>query len=412
MRSRSILLVAQLSPPAGMSAARRTAGLTKYLARLGHEVTVLTSQTSGDGDIAGAARVLRTPDLMATRLNWRRRHYEALNEGKGKAYADGASRVASIVVPDLALVGWIPFALPAALRHARRHRPDCVITTSPPESAHLVGMALKRQGIPWIADLRDGWGYETTHPDWPLSLQHRLDRALESATVRGADQVTTVTEPITDDIRARYGVAADTVPNGFDPDERVRARPDQIGLDPSTHTVVHTGRMAVASRDPRPLIEALRLLTERRPADDAPIEAVFAGPLTEEESGLIESSRGMARAVGTLEREDTLRLQSAAGTLVLLTGRGRRSEATAKLYEYLAAGRPILVLGDESAAAEIVRATGSGEAVPANDPTAIAAGLERLMAAPRDSDANGRVERYSYETIAGQMAAHVERLAA
>jgi glycosyltransferase involved in cell wall biosynthesis len=411
VRSRSILLVAQLSPPTGMSAARRTAGLTKYLAKLGHRVTVLTSVASGEGPIEGAERVIRARDLMASRINWRRKHFKALSEGKGVTYAAGMSPVASVVVPDLALVGWTPFALPTALRLAARERPDCVITTSPPESAHLIGMALRRRGIPWIADLRDGWGYETTHPDWPLGVQHRLDRALEAAVVRRADQVTTVTEPITADIHERFGVDASTVPNGFDPDERIRARPEEVGLDPARHTIVHTGRMAVAARDPRPLIEALALLGERDPELAARAEAVFAGPLTEDELALIEASNGRARALGTLPREQTLKLQSAAGTLLLLTGRGRRSEATAKLYEYLAAGRPILVLGDESAAADIVRETGTGAAVPATDPEAIAAGLRRMIETAGSGSGNGGAERYSYVSIAEQMAAHVERLA-
>ena len=53
---RSILLVAQVAPPSTLVAARRVAGFTKYLARLGHRVTVLTSRVSGDGPIEGAAR--------------------------------------------------------------------------------------------------------------------------------------------------------------------------------------------------------------------------------------------------------------------------------------------------------------------------------------------------------------------
>jgi hypothetical protein len=46
---RSILLVAQLTPPSPLSGARRPAALTKYLARRGHRVTVLTSLASGLG---------------------------------------------------------------------------------------------------------------------------------------------------------------------------------------------------------------------------------------------------------------------------------------------------------------------------------------------------------------------------
>jgi glycosyltransferase involved in cell wall biosynthesis len=408
---RTILLVAQHSPPSSMSATRRTAGLTKYLARLGHRVVVLTSKASGEGEVEHAARTIRTGDLIASRINPRRRHFEALAKGSDSTYAAGVSPFALVAVPDLALVGWLPYALPAALRALREERPDCVITTSPPESAHLIGMALRRRGVPWIADLRDGWRYETTHPDWPLGLQHRIDDALERAVVERADAVVTVTEPISADLRARHRVAVETIPNGFDPDERVVASAADVGLPGDRHTVVHTGRMAVAGRDPGPFLTALRLVGERRPELAGRLDAVFAGPLTEDERQLLEAANGSARAVGTLPRDETLALQSAAGTLLLLTGRGRRSEATAKLYEYLATDRPILVLGDESAAAEIVRETGRGDAVPADDPEAIAGALERI-AERGPEPAGGSAERYGYDRIAEAMAALVERVAA
>lgn len=393
-----------------MSATRRTAGLTKYLGRLGHRVIVLTSMASGGGPIEGAAHVIRTRDLIASRVNPRRRHFEAL-KGSQATYALGVSPPALAVVPDLSLVGWLPFALPAALRIARRQRIDVAITTSPPESAHLIGMALQRRGTPWIADLRDGWRYETTHPDWPTAAQHRIDDALEATVARRADAIVAVTAPIVDDLRARLGADAQLIPNGFDPDERVRASPEEAGLDSGRHAIVHTGRMAVASRDPAPFLEALRIVGERRPDLADKLEAVFAGPLTDDEQRLIGAVDGSARTLGTLPRDATLRLQSAAGSLLLLTGRGRRSEATGKLYEYLAADRPILVLGEDSAAADIVRETGSGIAVSAVDAQAIAGAIEQLVANGGDG-ARGSTARYGYDQIAGRFAELVERVGA
>ena len=76
--TRSLLLVAQYAPPSPLIAARRIGGLTKYLGRLGFRITVLTSRMSGDGDIDGADRVVRTGDLLTSRLNWRRASLEAL----------------------------------------------------------------------------------------------------------------------------------------------------------------------------------------------------------------------------------------------------------------------------------------------------------------------------------------------
>lgn len=406
-----VLLVGQFAPPASVSAARRIGGLAKYLERRGFEVTVLTSVALGEGPVPHASRTCRTRDLLMSPLNWRRGHLGALVEGSAESYDAKPSRLGHVVVPDLALATWLPFATSKALALHREHRYACVVTSSPPESAHLVGFALQRLGAAWIADLRDGWSFETTHPHWPLKAQHHLDRRLEHIIARNADHITAVTDPIAADLRERYGVVADTVPNGFDPEEQVTGQL-RDPLRAGAHTLVHTGRMAYAGRDPGPLLHGLRLLADRRPDLGKAMDTVFAGPISERERDLIDGTGGLARWAGTLPRDETLRLQNAADTLILLTGRDRRSEATAKLYEYLATGRQILVLGDRSAAAQIVADADCGEVVPAADPEAIAAAVEKLIDI-RPSDRVGRgaaVERYSYDHIAGQMEDHITRL--
>jgi glycosyltransferase involved in cell wall biosynthesis len=411
-RGLAILIVTQFAPPAGFSAARRVGALAKYLDRLGHSVTVLTSLASGRGPVEGAQRTLRTRDLIVSRVSWRRSRFEALREGSEASYSAEPSRLARLVVPDLSLIGWVPFALPKALRLAREQPLDCVLTTSPPESAHLVGMALRRRGVAWVADLRDGWRFETTHPDWPLALQHRLDDALERTVGREADLVTAVTDPIAEDLRRRLGANAVTVPNGFDPEERPSKPPREVQLSPDRHSLVHTGRMAFSGRTPASLLEGVRRLRVAEPELASRLDLVFAGPVSSEERRLIEdaSLRGAARAVGTLSHEESLRLQAAADGLLLLTGRSRRSEATAKLYEYLAAGRPVLVLGEDTTAATIVQDTEAGLVTSATDPDRIATALKALLETRSPHRIAPAVERFSYPAIAAQLATRLEEV--
>ena len=118
MTARSILLVAHVTPPTSMSAARRAAGLTRYLTALGHRVTVLTSMMGGSGPVPYAARTIRTRDLMTSRLNWRRGGLEAI-QGQSAAAAPAApSAIAAWTAPDLQVIGWTPFALPEVWRFA------------------------------------------------------------------------------------------------------------------------------------------------------------------------------------------------------------------------------------------------------------------------------------------------------
>jgi glycosyltransferase involved in cell wall biosynthesis len=325
--------------------------------------------------------------------------------------------VASAVVPDLGLVTWLPFALPRARSLVRRRRFDCIVTTSPPQSGHLIGLALRDKGIPWVAELRDGWTFEPPRDPWPLRSQHSLDAWLERIVVTRADVVVAVTEPIAKDLEARYEVDAELITNGFDPDESTA---DRDGADPllapDRHSFVHTGRMGLARVTPRPLLEAVRVLRrEHREVADR-VEIVFAGSLTDDEKILLAAPDldGTVRAAGWVERPRALRLQRAADTLLLLTeGSSRRSVATGKLYEYLLARRPVLVLGEETEAARIVAKTGTGLATSAADPRAIAGALERFVLGeglPEQHDE--AIERYSWAHLAEQYSELIRRICA
>jgi glycosyltransferase involved in cell wall biosynthesis len=406
----SILLVAQLSPPSPVVAARRTAGLTKYLARLGHDVTVLTSAASGDGAIEGARATVRTRDLAATRLNWRRSSVELA----GAVAPTGTARgLDSWIVPDVAVGTWLPFAFPQALRLARRERFECVITSGPPASTHFIGLALQRLGVRWIADFRDGWTFDPPRPPFPLAVQRRLDAAVERRVAQRADAVIGVTEPIARDLRERLGANAHLITNGFDPQERRDPRLADGLLAKDRHSLVHTGRAGISGRTPAPLVEALRLLRRTEPETAARLEVVFAGALSAEEATLFADPEldGMVRPLGAVDRRRALSLQQAADSLlVIAAGASERSVATGKLYEYLTAERPILVLGDRSEAARIVAATGTGIAVRANDAHAIAAALRRLLAGLEADRRPDAIAAYSWDALAERASALVEQV--
>lgn len=385
--------------------------MAKYLGRAGHAVTVLTSIASGDGEIEGAQEVVRTRDALTSGLNWRRRQFAALDGSSDESYKP-PSRLASVVVPDLSLATWVPFALPAALRLARRQHFDCVLTTSPPPSTHLIGLALRRRGIPWIAELRDGWTFEPPHAPWPLQVQHRVDRGVERRVLNRADAVIGVTRPIVKDIRRRLGVDAELITNGYDPEDLPPepGAPDPL-LNANRHSLVHTGRLSLSGRSLQPMLEGVRIAQTEDPQVARRLEVVFAGSSTEEERRLLAAPdlADTVRFVGWLERRRALALQRAADTLLVVTGASaQHSVATGKLFEYLAAGRPILVLGEETEAARIVAEGGSGLAAPVSDPSAIANALRRIVTDPLPPPPPDAARCYAYPVLIERMARVIE----
>jgi glycosyltransferase involved in cell wall biosynthesis len=172
--------------------------------------------------------------------------------------------------------------------------------------------------------------------------------------------------------------------------------------------------MAISRSTPAPLLDAVRLFRSSAPALASRLEIVFAGPLSADEAELLarEDLAEAVRAVGALERPRALELQRAADALLVITeGSTRRSVATGKLFEYLAAERPILVLGKETEAARIVADAGAGFAAAADDPEEIAAALRRLLEIESSGADRKAVERYAYPKLAEEYSALIERVA-
>jgi glycosyltransferase involved in cell wall biosynthesis len=407
---RRVLLAAYYYPPQSIIGARRPHGLAKWLRRRGHDVTVLTSVQAGHGGDDGAAsRVVRTRDLLATRLNWRGQSLDVVTGRSDAAWDPSPTVWGSIFVPDVQLLSWAPFALGAALRLQRRDPFDAVVTTSPVEAAHAVGLALRRRGVAWVADLRDGWRFEAPREEWPLRAQRAFDDALERRVVTRADRVVTVSEPLSADLRHRHGIAVETITNGFDPDDAPGELPPDA-VDPRKLTLVHTGGLG-AERTLAPLLAALARMACDEPTLHERVELVLAGQQTAAEQALYAepAHAPFVRHLAYVPRAQALALQRAADVLVLATSGVRTGEATGKLYEYLAAGRPVLVLGAGSAAGDIVTRERAGVAIPVRDADAAEAALRQALAGELPAPPAEARAAYAYPALVARYEQLIEQ---
>ena len=408
--SRRLLLVAYFYPPCRDTGAHRPASLAKYLRRAGHDVTVLTTSAYGTRPDDAEAGVERTADAQLWRARMRgAAHVDALYDSD--TYSGRPHLLSKLIVPEPLALAWTPFARRRARALQRRAPFDCVITTSPPESIHSVGVTLRGHGSAWVADVRDAWTFEPLRPPFPTGAQRRLDERMERRVLGGADVVVCVSKPAAQDLRARGIADPVLVRNGADPELLRAADPASVAglLDPDRVSLVYTGRFGSAGRDPRALVEGLRRLAAERPEDAARLELLIAGPLTAAERELFATDVAPARIsiVGSLERDRALALQRAADCLLLVAHPIRSQLANFKLYEYLSAGPPILALAEGTEAGRIALQAGS-EPVSASDAAAICAALARVARrelAPPDPAAR---DEHSYPAVAERMAAAIE----
>jgi glycosyltransferase involved in cell wall biosynthesis len=289
-----------------------------------------------------------------------------------------------------------------------------VITTSAYESTHLIGLGLGHRRPAWIADFRDGWTFHPWRPPFPTEFQRRLDRRLERAVVQGAERTIVVEQPVGDDFRARLGVDAGYVPNGWDPELASEVEQAQVpALPDGKLTLVHTGKLSGEwGRSPAPLFEALHRLRERDPELAARLQLILAGRLDQAEERLIQRAGidDLVRHVGMLRRPEAMALQRRADVLVLLTSPTLVWELPGKVFEYFGAGRPILALAAGNEAARVIEETRSGWVVPPNDVAAIASKIELLLregvSLERDPS---RLAPYVYPAPAEALETEVER---
>jgi glycosyltransferase involved in cell wall biosynthesis len=375
-----VLLVSFYFPPAGGGGVQRALKLATHLPELGIETHVLAPDDP--------RWIHRDDELHAPTLAWVHRARYVGTGGRKPAEelhgTQGLQRLSKqaqllgrrFLVPD-ENVSWNLTAIPAAIRIVRNEGIDVVVTTSPPSSVHLIGAAAKKAtGVKWVADLRDSL---VAHPHrhaerLVVRAKEQGEHAVARLVARSADAITCVSDAIAEEVRARSpaGPVA-TISNGSDFD-------DFAGLErqPSDRfRLTHTGSF-FGKRDPRPFLTAL----ERSGLDD--VVARFLGDFRTADREWAETLAlgDRLELIPYASRRRSLELQRDSEALLLLIpdagGRGR-GVLSGKVFEYLAAERPILaVVPPDGAAAALIRDAGAGVVVAPDDVDGMTAALRDL----------------------------------
>jgi glycosyltransferase involved in cell wall biosynthesis len=387
-----ILLVSLYFPPAGGGGVQRPLKFATHLPTLGIETHVLAPDDP--------KWVHRDDDLRPPTQAWvhrvrflgpgGRKPAEELHglEGLERVSTQASLLARRLLVPD-ASVSWVLTATPAAIRIVRREKIDAVVTTSPPGSVHMIGAAVKRAtGVRWVADLRDSI---VAHPhrrsnSTATRLKERSSQSVARLVARSADAIVCVSEAIADEVRALEPKGrVVTIPNGCDFDDfaGLEYRPGE------RFRITHTGSF-FGQRSPRPFLSAL--------ADSGlDVVARFVGDFR-------AADRDWAAGLGLGDRLElhpfttrrrALELQRDSEALLLLIpeagGRGR-GVLSGKVFEYLAAERPILAaVPPDGAAAELLLESGAGIVVSPDDEGAIGAALADLESRHRAGSLDGAV---------------------
>ena len=421
-----LLMISYLFPPVGGVGVQRALSLAKYLPECGFDVHVLRARNAAAPVYdPGLLRQLPpgvtvhdafTPELP---FAFRQALWRRMSGGRRAAPAGRsapARRSWKRLPADLARrilcpepeVLWVPFALRQARRIVRRHGIEAVMVTVPPFSAFLVGNALKREfpHLKLIADFRDDWlrfylgEFEYQKSDYT----RRRAAAIERQTVELADAAVVVTRSMQRDIAARYPDLPSHkfvfIPNGYDPQSFPAVEP---GKPAGSRVVVsHIGTVYSAS-SARYYLSAL----DRLPADlRQTVETRFIGRIADDEKAYLGGRASEIKQLGFMPQAEAL--GHMAETDYLLLTMTDAASLTGKIFEYLAAGKPILAIAPKDGeVARVLQETGGGWCADPHDEAAIQQLLRQAVERKRNGE-NGfhpdpeAIRRYERPRLAAQ----------
>jgi glycosyltransferase involved in cell wall biosynthesis len=460
-----VLIVAYFFPPIAASGSFRPLGFCRYVERYGWSPSVLTTEPASvyppltvDENLCSglpkAVKIYRVPAinplqlLIHARVKLRKRvrdllgnrnHQLAVGHDLPKPRKSGLHRQVSALknsaldwlfsFPD-PYCSWLRPAVHRLSRIPPSERPDAVFATGGPWTSLLVGKALAEKfGVPFVADLRDPWTPWGVNPLYADngSFLFRKFRQAERSVYAAAAQVITTTKELQTKLLTDYpdldGKCV-AITNGFDSEawqsvvdlQEGRELVQPAAPDKNVLELCHFGTV-YGNRNPLPLLRAVKELVDegRIERDRLRIRFIGAWEVTDNSCETLArelETQGFMRREPVVPHEVCLRQMVSAKVLLILQPDYPLS-IPAKIYEYIATGRPLLVIGGEGATARLVERHRLGRCCPNTTPE-IKELLRHLITGRTQIETPRRADTaaFDYRVLAGKLACVLDKVCA
>jgi glycosyltransferase involved in cell wall biosynthesis len=431
-----LLCVCYEMPPETTPTGIRTGKLLGRLIRDGWDIDVVTAAT--DAALAGAT-IRRVPPPPPSPWRHRLVRWRLAKLSDLTSWVDDKR-------------AWAAPATAAALELVAARRPDAVVVFMMPYAAGLVGLELKRRGLPVVMNFDDSPTCDDMHASFATAAHHRRAVAFEDQLVRAADAVVYVSQRTLDRVRDRQPAEQrgkfHLVRYGADPPASPPPEVPADGVFRIRYIGALSGWYAFGSHRQRSALVRLaqRLLAawdragrhtlveldqrgsspvfvaraaKAAMAADASLRVrveVYGNRYPADVAAAVLDAEGVADVVdvhGPVPNDRAVELARGADLLFLaLPARADGSAGgriSAKTYEYLMTDRPILAAVPAGENADYMRGFTGTWVVPPNDVDAMAAAIAPLSRAKRDGrpdvfDRTARRAELSYDTRAAALA--------
>ena len=356
---KTVLLITYYFPPRWGIGSVRPSGLYKQLPEFGWDVLVLTPSIFGHTEVRPG--VITTPynDVVG---NWKKVFGYPRDTVLHKVWNISPSQLKKrsfpekiidftlkslwclVAYPD-AERGWYRYGVESARDLINTRKIDAIISTSSPPTTHLIAHRLKNEfNIPWIAEFRDLW---TQNPYYPCGrFRKHFEARLERKIIQPSDALVSVSQHLVNKLTILHGnKTTGIIPNGFEPELWIEKHPP---LEEKL-VMTHTGSLYDGKRNPEYLFKAIKILSNQGISFPDILEIKFLGPREDWLDDQIAryGINNMVRQFGKVTRATSLSQQRKSQVLLLISGPDEKGGLPAKMYEYLAAQRPIVAIGGE-----------------------------------------------------------------
>ena len=374
---KKVLIITYYWPPAGGPGVQRWLKFVKYLKDFGIDPVVYVPENpsypiidkSFEKEVPEGIQVIRKKIFEPYSIAgiFSKKETETISSGiiqkeenqsalqKAMLYIRG-----NYFIPD-ARKFWIKPSVKFLKREVENGNYHAIITTGPPHSLHLIGLKLKEAlNIKWIADFRDPWTQIGYHDKLKLSENSRMKHEeLEHQVLSAADHIITTSFSTKKEFESKTSKPVTVITNGYD-----------IELEPEDSKnkyfeIAHIGSL-LSGRNPENLWRALKQLSQESQEFKRKFRLRLAGKVSEEvlKSIKIHQLQDYLVNEGYVSHEKAIQIQREASVLALIEIDAEETKGIipGKLFEYLAAKKPILAVGPMNWDAErIIKNTNAGE---------------------------------------------------
>ena len=384
---KNALIITYYWPPSGGAGVQRWLKFVKYLREFGWEPVIYTpldphfpiKDNTLTTDISADIEVIRMPIWEPYSF------YKKITKGESTPKIDSGtlnnhkspgiiSQLSvwirgNLFIPD-ARKFWITPSVKFLRKYLREHHVDVIISTGPPHSMHLIALKLKEElNIPWLADFRDPWTDIDYYKEMKISsFADKRHKKLELKTITTCNAMVVVSPEMKTNYENMGGRNVHLITNGFDPDDMG----NDLVITDTKFSISHIGTLPPGF-NLRGLWKVLAELTKTLPGFKNNLAIRLVGKV---DDSVIDdlSALNLEKQLelpGYVAHDLAARIMKQSSVLLLVINQNSpnaKGILTGKIFEYLAARRPILAIGPtDGSLAGILEETGAGTISTYND---------------------------------------------